>query len=171
MKWSEGHCLQDHIVYLALTSGIKVGVTRMSQVPTRWIDQGAWKAIRLARTPNRYLAGLLEVGLKSHMNDKTNWRKMLTNQMDTETDLMLAKTKAAELLSGDLRQYIIPEDEITEINYPVQEYPVKVNSISFDKEPVIEGTLEGIRGQYFILDGGRVLNIRKHNGYLVEMEY
>lgn len=171
MKWSEEHCLQDHIVYLAVASGLKVGVTRSSQVPTRWIDQGAWKAIRLARTPNRYVAGLIEVSLKAHMNDKTNWRRMLTNQMDTGIDLLHEKYNAASLLPDELAGYVIPDDEITEITYPVLTYPARVNSIGFDKVPKIEGDLEGIRGQYLILDGGRVLNIRKHNGYIVEMRF
>jgi hypothetical protein len=171
MKWSEDHCLQDHIVYLALTSGLKVGVTRSSQVPTRWIDQGAWRTIRFARTHNRCTAGLIEVSLKKHMNDKTNWRKMLTNQMNTEIDLLHEKSEAADLLSPELRNFVINEDEIIELNYPVLLYPEKVSSLSLDKEPGIEGILSGIRGQYLIFNDGRVLNIRKHNGYLVEMRY
>ena len=171
MKWSEEHCLQDHIVYLAVASGLKVGVTRSSQVPTRWIDQGAWKAIPLARTPNRYIAGLIEVSLKAHMNDKTNWRRMLTNRMDTGIDLLLGKSNACGLLTNGLAEYIIPDDEITEISYPVLSYPEKVYSVSFDKVPKIEGILQGIRGQYLMLDGGRVLNIRKHNGYIVKMSF
>lgn len=171
MQWSEQHCLQDHIVYLALSSGLKVGVTRSSQVPTRWIDQGAWKAIMLARTPNRHLAGLIEVELKAHMSDRTNWRNMLTNKLAFDIDLHSEKERAGKLLQESLLQYLIPDNAVTEINYPVQKYPEKVKSRGFDKEKFIEGVLSGIKGQYLIFEDGSVLNIRKHGGYLVGLEY
>jgi hypothetical protein len=171
MQWSEQHCLQDHIVYLALSSGVKVGVTRASQVPTRWIDQGAWKTIRLARTPNRYLAGRIEVALKAHMSDKTNWRHMLTNKLAENVDLFKEKEKAAGNLDQEFSQYVIPDDQITEINYPVTEYPDKVKSLGFDKTKFIESVLIGIKGQYLILEEGAVLNVRKHSGYLVAMDF
>lgn len=171
MTWSEGHCLQDHIVYLALASGLKVGVTRSSQVPVRWIDQGAWKAILLARTPNRYTAGLMEVNLKRHLSDKTNWRKMLTNEMDEHIDLEHEKRRAAGLLPDGLKEFVIPDDQIVEISYPVDAYPEKVKSLNLEKDREIDGTLTGIRGQYVIFTGGRVLNIRKHAGYLVSLCY
>lgn len=171
MKWSEQHCLQDHIVYLALSSGLKVGVTRSSQVPTRWIDQGAWKAIPLARTHNRNTAGRIEVALKAHMSDKTNWRNMLTNKLDRDIDLEREKIRAPELLDSEYSKYIIPESEVTQIIYPVKEYPEKVKSIGFDKQKIIEGELIGIKGQYLIFSNGNVLNIRKHGGYLVSMDF
>ncbi len=170
MKWSEDHCLQDHFVYLAITSGLKVGVTRSSQIPTRWIDQGAWKAIRLAKTPNRFLAGEIEVTLKTQMSDKTNWRNMLTNNIDHEADLVKEKNTASGYLPEELALYLSPDDEITEINYPVFQYPEKVKSLSFDKLETIGGKLSGIKGQYLIFSDGSVLNIRKHNGYLVKLE-
>lgn len=170
MKWSEDHCLQDHIVYLAISSGLKVGVTRSSQVPTRWIDQGAWKAIRLARTPNRFLAGQIEVALKAQMSDKTNWRNMLTNKIDRDIDLVEEKNKVSGSLTEELSVYLSPDNEITEIRYPVHQYPEKVKSLSFDKLDFVSGKLMGIKGQYLIFSDGSVLNIRKHNGYLVNLE-
>ena len=171
MDWSRDHCLQDHFVYLALTSGLKVGVTRSSQVPVRWIDQGALKAIRLARTPNRFLAGRIEVTLKAHMSDRTNWRNMLTNNIDGDIDLRREKERAAGLLDSGLSEYITEDDEITEIRYPVMKYPQKVKSLGFDKTKFIEAVLTGIKGQYLIFEDGSVLNIRKHGGYLVAMEF
>jgi DNA-directed RNA polymerase subunit F len=171
MKWSEGHCLQDHYVYLAVSSGLKVGITRSSQVPTRWIDQGAWKAIKLALTPNRYLAGCVEVELKKYMSDKTNWQKMLQNVLASDIDLVNEKQKAWELLDDELQQYVIDDDEITEINYPVLEYPQKVKSLNFDKIDKVKGKLMGIKGQYLIFDEGLVLNIRSHSGYRVKLEF
>jgi len=171
MEWSKDHCLTDHIVYLAISSGLKVGVTRISQIPTRWIDQGASYAIKIAQTPNRYLAGLIEVSLKRNFADKTNWRSMLTNKIDTETRLAEQKDRARDLVKKDLQPYFIDDNSIIEIQYPVVEYPQKVNSVSFDKEGVVAGRLMGIKGQYLIFEGGNVLNIRKHNGYVVELEY
>ena len=169
MEWSKAHCLQDHFVYLAVSSGLKVGATRNNQVPTRWIDQGASFAIKIAKTPNRYTAGLLEVDLKKHFADKTNWRNMLSNRVDMEIDLPEQKQKALQVIKREYQQYFVDDNEIIEINYPVTEYPLKVNSFSFDKEDHISGKLIGIKGQYLIFDHGRVLNIRKHNGYEVEL--
>lgn len=171
MEWSKDHCLQDHIVYLAVSSGLKVGVTRVSQVPTRWIDQGASYAVKLAQVPNRHTAGVMEVNLKKHFADKTNWRNMLTNKVEHEIQLLQEKAKAREVVRKDMVKYMINDDEVTEIHYPVQNFPQKVNSFNFDKENRIEGLLIGIKGQYLIFEGGRVLNVRKHNGYEVELSY
>ncbi len=171
MKFAEQHCLIDHYVYLALSSVVKVGVTRYHQVPGRWIDQGAWKAVKLALTPNRYIAGTIEVALKQHFTDKTNWRHMLTNKLDRDVDLIKQKDSAIELLHYDFQQYATDDDEITEINYPVIRYPEKVKSINFDKLPFVKDKLTGIKGQYLLFDSNSVLNIRKHNGYLVELEF
>jgi hypothetical protein len=171
MVWATEHCLQDHYVYLALTSDIKVGVTRQSQIPTRWIDQGAWKAVKLAKTPNRYLAGLIEVELKKHLKDKTNWRYMLTNKNNTELLLENEKIRIAELFPDTLKQFVLPETEVIEINYPVIRYPEKVNSLDLEKQEIISGELTGIRGQYLMFDYTNVINIRKYGGYLLELEF
>lgn len=167
MAWSEKNCLQDHFVYLAISSGLKVGVTRGSQIPTRWIDQGAWKAIRLAKTPNRYLAGLIEVELKYFMKDKTNWRHMLTGQVEQNIDLKQEKTQAIRNLSGNLRKYASENDEVVEIQYPVDYYLEKVKSINLEKEPDFTGNLIGIKGQYLLFKDGHTINIRKYGGYLI----
>jgi len=169
MEWSKNHCLQDHYVYLAVSSGLKVGVTRHTQIPTRWIDQGASYAIKIAKTPNRYTAGLLEVDLKKHFADKTNWRNMLSNKIDMEIDLLQQKKNAKDFIHKEYVQYFIDNNEITSIEYPVVDFPAKVNSVNFDKVEQISGKLIGIKGQYLIFDQGRVLNIRKHNGYEVEL--
>jgi hypothetical protein len=171
MEWSKKHCLQDHFVYFALTSGLKVGVTRSSQVPERWIDQGALMAIKLAKTPNRYLAGIIEVALKQYFADKTNWRNMLTDKIDKTINLIVAKERAVQLLSEDEKIYVIDDNKIFEIHYPVYKYPDKVKSISFDKTDDFTGILTGIKGQYLLFENDFVLNIRRHNGYLVCIEY
>jgi len=161
--------LKPHVVYLSLTSGMKVGVTRDTQVPTRWIDQGAVKAIKLAETPNRYLAGMIEVSLKDHMADKTNWRKMLMN-VYPDIDLIAKKNETKLLLDEEYHQYISKTDEIININFPVTDYPVKVKSIGFDKVPEFTGVLKGIKGQYLLFENGIVMNIRKHGGYIVSLK-
>ena len=170
IKWEEDHHVQPHFVYLAVASGIKVGVTRSTQIPTRWIDQGATFAIRVAETPYRKLAGDIEVALKSYFSDKTNWRRMLKNEIG-DFDLEEEKWQIEELLPADLAKYMTEDDEIIEINYPVNQFPEKVKSVGFDKLPEIEGVLKGIKGQYLLLDNDRVLNIRKHTGYNVKIEY
>ncbi len=168
-EWAENVCLKDHYVYLALTSAVKVGVTRASQIPTRWIDQGAWKTIRFAKTPNRNLAGQIEVELKQHMTDKTNWRHMLSNRLNTSIDLLEVKDKIKELLPEKFLEYFTEDNEVTEITYPVLEYPQKIKSLGFEKQKEINLILKGIKGQYLLFENGQVINIRKHAGYLVEV--
>ncbi len=168
-EWEHKHHNQLHYVYLALTNSIKVGVTRGDQIPTRWIDQGAHSGIILAEVPYRQLAGTMEVFLKQHLSDKTNWQRMLKNELLLEADLVNEKLRIKSLLPEELRQYISLNDEIVELNYPVNTYPAKVTSLSFDKINTVEMPLVGIRGQYFIFEGGAVLNIRKHSGYEVEL--
>jgi hypothetical protein len=170
LVWAQEHCLQDHYVYLALSSEMKVGVTRQSQVPERWVDQGAWKVIEFAKTPNRYVAGLIEVELKKHITDKTNWREMLTNQLAKHMVLEDEKLRLKPLLPSSLQPYVLDENNIVEIEYPVNQYPQKITSIDLEKTPA-SGKLNGIKGQYLIIDYGKVINIRKYGGYLVEMNY
>ncbi|HCE59138.1 MAG TPA: DUF2797 domain-containing protein [Prolixibacteraceae bacterium] len=171
MEWAEKHDLIDHFVYLAVSSEVKVGVTRNHQIPTRWIDQGASAAIKLACTPNRHIAGIIEVFLKKFYTDKTDWREMLKNQVYNTADLLAEKEKALKLLSSELRKYAEPNNTITNIEYPVIQFPQKINSLSFDKQPTITGKLSGIKGQYLIFADGSVLNIRKHNGYWIQVNY
>ena len=166
--WEREHHLTPHYTYLSLTSGIKVGVTRATQIPTRWIDQGAVKGILLAETPYRQLAGLIEVDLKQYVADKTNWRQMLKNEYDGSVSLLDKKNEMLDLLPEEYHEFISDDDNETEINYPVLEYPTKVTSMKLDKVGVIEGTLLGIKGQYMIFDTG-VINIRSHAGYKVSL--
>ena len=169
IEWAQNNCLQPQYVYLAISSGVKVGVTRATQIPTRWIDQGASSAIKLACTPNRYLSGAIEVAMKEYVSDKTSWQKMLKNDI-VDADLHEVKHTLSNHLSDALKQYIDSDDTIHELEYPVIDYPLKVKSVNFDKQSEVEGRLWGIKGQYLIFDDGRVFNIRRHNGYLVTLE-
>ena len=171
MEWAQKHDLIDHFVYLAVSNDIKVGVTRSHQIPTRWIDQGASYAIRVAKTPNRHIAGIIEVFLKTHFTDKTNWRAMLKNEILNNINLISEKQKTLDLLPAELKKYAETNNEIVEIEYPVIQYPEKINSIGFDKLPEIKSTLLGIKGQYLILRDNQVLNIRKHNGYFISINF
>jgi hypothetical protein len=170
LAYEERVQLQPHIVYLALSSEVKVGVTRKTQVPTRWIDQGAEKAISIVEVPNRYLAGITEVALKNHFADKTNWRKMLTNDI-VFTDLIIEREKLQPLLPNEVQEYFhLEKNDLYEMNYPVLEYPSKINSLSLDKTPNYKGKLTGIKGQYLIFEDGTVFNIRSNEGYIVRIE-
>jgi hypothetical protein len=172
-EWGESHCNIDHVVYLANTSGVKVGITRGTQVPTRWIDQGATQARPIARVSTRYQSGLLEVLLAQHVADKTAWQTMLKGN-GADVDLEAHQQELAKLCADGIAglqdshgvqaiQWLDASDTVA-IDYPVLEWPVKVSSHNLDKTPRIEGMLLGIKGQYLMLDTG-VINIRKYGGY------
>jgi len=160
--------LQPHIVYLANSSNIKVGVTRKSQVPTRWIDQGAHEAIEIVETPNRYLAGITEVALKEHVADKTNWRKMLKNEIEDQ-DLAAYRDKLKEFVPDEVKAYFIDHNKETELEFPVLEYPSKLKSLNLEKTPEYTGVLKGIKGQYLIFEDATVFNVRNNEGYVVQL--
>jgi len=170
MDYAKEHCLIEHVVYLAITSGLKVGVTRHTQVPTRWIDQGAVRSIELARTPDRYTAGILEVAMMAHVRDKTNWRKMLSGSDQGDLDLVSEKARLAELVPAELQQYVTKDRQVMELVYPVLKYPEKIKSLDFDKEPLVSGILSGIKGQYLMFEGNRVINIRRYGGYYIRFQ-
>jgi len=161
--------LQPHIVYLALSSHLKVGVTRKSQLPTRWIDQGAEEAMIVLEVPNRYLAGIAEVSLKQIFSDKTNWRKMLQNELE-ETNWEEAFNKAAYHLPVELKSFMnLDEKKLEKIIFPVNKYPDKVVSLNLLKTPFYQGKLIGLKGQYFLFEDQTVLNVRSNEGQKVEL--
>jgi hypothetical protein len=172
-EWGQQHCNIDHVVYLANTSSAKVGITRGTQVPTRWMDQGATQARPIARVQTRQQSGLLEVAIGAHISDKTAWQTMLKGNGDP-IDLAELQAQLASKCSGaieDLQsrfglnaiQWLDHSDDVY-IDYPVLNWPTKVKAHNLDKTPVVEGTLMGIKGQYLMLDTG-VINIRKYGGY------
>ena len=162
--------IQPHIVYLALSSNIKVGVTRKPQIPTRWIDQGASKALAIVETPNRYLAGITEVALKEFVSDKTSWQKMLKNEVSTE-DLIQIKEDLYKHIPDETKPYFLSSNtDIYDIEYPVLSYPKKIKSLRLDKTPTIKGLLKGIKGQYLIFEDGSVFNVRNNEGCVVSIK-
>ena len=161
--------LQPHIVYLANSSNVKVGVTRKQQVPTRWIDQGAHEAIEIVETPNRYLAGITEVALKAHVADKTNWRKMLKNDVDDE-NLVEWRNRLKAFIPDEAAAYFIESNSETNLNFPVKKYPAKPKSLNLKKTPKYQGKLVGIKGQYLIFEDETVFNIRSNEGLVVAFE-
>lgn len=175
-QWGEQHCMQPHVVYLANSSSLKVGITRQGQIPTRWIDQGAVAALPILKVQSRYLSGLMEVAFKDHVADKTNWQQMLKSEAEpidlaAQREHLLPQVQDAlrdlHHRFGDDAVELLPDASVVNIRYPVLTYPSKVKSLSFDKEPVVEGVLEGIKGQYLLFDTG-VINIRKFGGYELE---
>ncbi|MDX5584238.1 MAG: DUF2797 domain-containing protein [Aureibaculum sp.] len=161
--------LQPHIVYLANSSNVKVGVTRKDQVPTRWIDQGAHEAIEIVEVPNRYLAGITEVALKEFVSDKTNWRKMLTNDI-VDVDLIAEKEKLSIHIPEETKPYYLEHNSTeTHVEFPVLQYPVKVKSLNLDKTPNFTGVLKGIKGQYLLFEDNTVFNVRGSEGYVVRL--
>tara|TARA_B100000686_G_C16804914_1_gene989244 strand:- start:5379 stop:6170 length:792 start_codon:yes stop_codon:yes gene_type:complete len=161
--------LQPHILYLSLSSGLKVGITRKNQLNIRWIDQGAKFAIPILELPNRYLAGKAEVELKNVFSDKTNWRKMLTNDID-QVDWDYSREMAIKNLSNELKPYILNQTTLKEFHYPIDNYPKKVQSIKLNKLNIYKGRLIGVKGQYLIFNDNSVLNIRGNEGIVVDIE-
>jgi hypothetical protein len=160
--------LQPHIVYLANSSNVKVGVTRKSQVPTRWIDQGAHEAIEIVEVPNRYLAGITEIALKDHVADKTNWRTMLKNEIVDE-NLVEWRERLKQYIPDEAKDYFIETNTETNIHFPVLQYPEKPKSLNLKKEQTYQGVLKGIKGQYLIFEDQTVFNIRGNEGLFVEI--
>ncbi|WP_295986989.1 DUF2797 domain-containing protein [uncultured Algibacter sp.] len=160
--------LQPHIVYLANSSNVKVGVTRKSQVPTRWIDQGAHEAIEIVEVPNRYLAGITEVALKDYVGDKTNWRKMLKNDIEDE-NLVEWREHLKSYIPNEAKDYFIESNTETNIEFPVIKYPKKPKSLNIQKEQQYSGKLVGIKGQYLIFEDETVFNVRANEGLVVNI--
>lgn len=177
--WAKTHCMIPHIVYMANTSGLKVGITRENQIPTRWIDQGAIQALALARVPMRYHAGLIEVALKDHMADKTDWRKMLKGDVtslnliekreEIQSVIKTLKEDPSHPTLAFINLELLREEQQQELTYPILESPAKITSLNPEKTPNITGQLMGIKGQYLIFDIG-VLNVRNIGGYEMKLE-
>jgi len=164
--------LQPHIVYLAVSSGLKVGVTRKGQIPTRWIDQGATQAIVFVEVPNRYLAGITEVALKEHVSDKTNWRKMLQENNTENIDLVAEKEKFAQFLPDEVLPFFDKNaTKITQLHFPVLQFPSKVKSLNLLKTPSYTGVLKGIKGQYLIFEDSTVFNVRANEGLVISISF
>lgn len=160
--------LQPHIVYLANSSNVKVGVTRKQQVPTRWIDQGAHEALEIVEVPNRYLAGITEVALKDYVADKTNWRKMLKNDIEDE-NLLEWRDRLKQYIPEEAKPYFIENNQETHMEFPVNKYPEKPKSLNIKKDLKYTGTLAGIKGQYLIFEDNTVFNIRSNEGLVVRI--
>lgn len=178
-EWGEANCMTPHIVYLANTSGLKVGITREGQVPTRWMDQGATQALPIFRVNSRLISGLVEVAMATLMADKTNWRAMLKGSGEVLDLAEKAATHIREIepqlaaireLHGAEGIEELQSENVVTIRYPVTEYPTKITSFNFDKTEIVEGQLTGIKGQYLLFDRG-VINVRKFTGYEIEAEF
>lgn len=176
-QWGEEFCNREHFVYLANSTGIKVGITRGTQLPTRWLDQGAVQGLPIARVATRQISGLFETIFKQHIADKTNWRALLKEdasvidlaaQRDHLFALCRDEIQTLQQRFGIDKVQLLDDAPVTGIRYPVEAYPQKINSHNLDKEPHLTGTLLGIKGQYWILDNA-VINIRKYTGYRVEL--
>lgn len=161
--------LQPHVVYLANSSNVKVGVTRKSQIPTRWIDQGAHEAMEIVETPNRYLAGITEVALKAHIADKTNWRTMLKNEIKDE-NLAEIREKLKKFVPQEAQAYFLKDNKETELLFPVLRYPDKIKSLNLKKTLSYSGKLKGIKGQYLIFEDNTVFNVRNNEGFVVGID-
>ena len=169
LEYEKSVQLQPHIVYLATSSNLKVGVTRKTQVPTRWIDQGASKAIAMLETPNRYLAGIAEVALKDYVSDKTSWQKMLKNEV-VDFNLVEEMHRLYQYLPQETKEFFLSQNtDVYKMDFPVLQYPTKIKSLNLQKSPIIQGKLKGIKGQYLLFEDGNVFNVRNNEGNVVRI--
>ncbi len=178
-EWGEANCMQPHFVYLANSSGIKVGITRHNQIPTRWMDQGAVAALPVMKVQSRQISGLMEVAFKDQVADKTHWQRMLKGEIEavdleaSRDQLLVQMQPALDGLRerfGDDALTVLANEKTVEIEYPVAVYPTKVKALNLDKTPTVGGVLQGIKGQYLLFDTG-VINIRKFGGYEVSVTF
>lgn len=169
LSYEKAMQLQPHIVYLANSSNVKVGVTRKTQTPTRWIDQGAHEALPILETPNRYLAGITELALKEHLSDKTNWRKMLQNNIE-DINLQEVRDAIVPFIPSETKAYFLHNQKEISIQYPVLQYPEKVKSLNLTKTPSYTGKLKGIKGQYWLFEDQTVFNVRSNEGLVCKID-
>ncbi len=175
-EWGEKNCFVPHYVYLSNTSGLKVGITRHTQIPTRWVDQGATQATIMFKVNTRQQSGFVEMAFKDLIADKTNWRTMLKENQphrDMLADANTLKLKLTESMNQVIQSFPAEDieaqvNDVVNINYPVLEFPTKIKSHNFDKNPLVEGTLMGIKGQYLLFDTG-VINLRKFTSYDIQV--
>lgn len=172
-EWGDSFCMQPHLVYLANSSGLKVGITRDGQQLGRWQDQGALQGRLLARAKTRQAAGELEVQLAKTFGDRSQWRALVSGDADP-VDLAAAAAQARELVPdpGAGVDYIEPDDSAAathSFQYPVQQWP-ELTRLNFKKTDQVRGVLTGIKGQYLLFDSG-VFNVREHTGYEVVLRH
>lgn len=166
-EWGQTNCMVEHVVYLANSSGIKVGITRAQAMRTRWMDQGATQALPIVRVATRRDSGLVEYALSEILPDKTNWRLMLQGEAE-RIDLKARRDELfAQWPEGLPGEKLFAEE--LGFKYPVIAYPEKPAAFTLEKQPEVSGHLLGVKGQYLIFDSG-VINIRKYAGYELEWE-
>jgi hypothetical protein len=164
-EWGKSNCFISHTIYLANSSGLKVGITRTRRKLQRWVDQGAVQAIPLFEVADRKTSGVAEVLLKEHYKDRTNWRKMLQNNQEN-INLEEQREKALAFLPSDF-PLVKSNEPATTINYPVLSYLDKIKSLKIEQEPLKEKLL-GIKAQYFIFSSG-VVNLKKFYGHKIQI--
>ena len=167
--WEAAYHLRPHVVYLAHSGGMKVGVTGADHTRTRWIDQGAAAALRIAETPYRKLAGEIEVALKEHFSDRTVWQRMLAGAPVDPDELLRVRRDALAAIPAPLAPWALPDEPVTALVYPVSQHPAKPRSVDLGRDGSVTGRLVGVRGQYLLFEGGAVLNVRRHTGHHVTL--
>ncbi len=144
-EWAQDFCMTDHFVYLANSTGVKVGITRGTQLPTRWLDQGAIQAVPIFRVATRQQSGFVEDVLRSQVADRTNWRTLLKGDVEP-IDLLAIREQLMDSCEQpllDLQQRFglqaiqpITDVDVLDIAYPVEAYPAKITSYNLDKNPI-----------------------------------
>ncbi|MEM7181776.1 MAG: DUF2797 domain-containing protein [Spirochaetota bacterium] len=166
-EWGEKNCMQKHTVYLANTSGLKVGITKEKPVANRWVDQGAMFALPILEVESRKKAGDVEAQIARFVSDKTSWQKMISTD-SSECDLKADRKNL--LTKAEVTEKPLSRAKQVNITYPILEYPGKKKSYKPEKNGPIEDVLVGVKGQYLLFKNG-VLNVRSYSGYHFQFEW
>ncbi|MDH3004553.1 MAG: DUF2797 domain-containing protein [Candidatus Shikimatogenerans sp. JK-2022] len=173
LKYEKTIELQKHIIYISITGNTKVGITIKNNFYNRLMDQGAIKAIIIAITPNRYLSGKIEKISKNFISDRTNYINMLTNNFKKDINLIKIKKKIFKFILKYYtiyKNFLYKNNKIYKFYYPVLKYPTnKIYNFSFRNNLRLKEKLIGLKGQYLIFTNKKVLNIRNHIGYYLNL--
>ncbi len=166
-QWGESFCMQPHIVYLANSSGPKVGITRNGYQIGRWLDQGACQAVPILAAATRQNAGLAEASLAKYLPDRTDWRRLVREDSEP-VDLLVLRDKLRRTVSGLPQGITWLDEQPLSFNFPVARYSHRVGRLRLDHTPVVSGNLLGIKGQFLLFEHG-VFNVRQHTSYHVRV--
>jgi len=163
--WGIKHCFQPHYVYLSYTDKVKIGITRVHNLTTRMMHQGAIACLPVLLVPSRKIAGLIEISVKEHFSMTTAWKGML-NSRDVDADVLYASRDLFyREFDHNAYQHVIPTwyKDVIRISYPLS-CDVTTSILQLP----IHDRLVGLKGMYMIFENG-VFNMRRLAGVTCEM--
>lgn len=165
--WGQRFCMRGHVVYLANSSGPKVGLTAAGNELGRWLDQGATQGLVILTTATRADAGHAEVALAQRLADRTDWRALVSRDAPP-ADLPALRDQLRSAAPALPSSASWCTAAVHELCFPVRRYPRRPTLLRLLERPVVRGNLLGAKGQYLLFDHG-VFNVRHHTAYHVRV--